>query len=274
MKNLEQLVANDKLFTSGFFDQNLIDDKLIEVNQFLLKNLNNKSPYQNFKAYLNHWSRTIEYQYICLNIAKFIIDKKKKHQDKIFQILDNASGDPQRSFFLADYGMNIQGTDLVDHSKEWEEFDAYASGSLSFKVADSMNLPFQNETFDISFCISAIEHMPDPVKAIDEMIRVTKKNGLILFTMDVANCKFDTSDFYVNNKNFKTLQNLLNNKCSYFAPPNFTVPSNNINWEQNRFGTCPDKRNFLRKFVSKQYKNLFKKVNPNFYIFGGSWIKN
>ena len=65
-----------------------------------------------------------------------------------------------------------------------------------------------------------------------------------------------------------SIQNKLNKKCDFFAPPKFTIPSNNINWEDNL-----DKRNFLRKFLSEQYRRVINKVHPNFYIFGGSWIK-
>ena len=103
MKNLEKFIANDKLFTSAFFDKDLIDKNLNDVNKFLLKECVIEKYFLSLKAYLDHWSRCIEYQYVCLNIAKFIIDKKKNYQDKNFQILDNASGDPLKSSLLANY---------------------------------------------------------------------------------------------------------------------------------------------------------------------------
>lgn len=269
MKSLEKLITNDELFFSGFFTEDLFDERLKEVNEYILRNFDNKKDYLKFKAYLNHWSRSIECQYIYLNIAKYIIDYKKNYQDKNFKLFNNASGGPATAYFLANhYGMNVQGSDLLDLSREWEESDTSSNGSLSFKVADSLNLPFQNEIFDISFCISAIEQIHSPIKAIEEMIRVTKSGGLILFTMDITHYNNNLSDWYVNNENFKTIQSRLKDSCYFFAPPTFSVPSNILNWEKN-----VDKRNLLRRFLSNKYRKLINKEVPNFYIFGSSWIK-
>ena len=41
------------------------------------------------------------------------------------------------------------------------------------------NLPFEDNTFDFVYCYTVIEHVQNVEMAIDEMIRVTKKNGYI-----------------------------------------------------------------------------------------------
>ena len=41
------------------------------------------------------------------------------------------------------------------------------------------NLPFEDNTFDFIFCYTVIEHVQNVEMAIEEMIRVTKKNGYI-----------------------------------------------------------------------------------------------
>ena len=272
---LEEFIANNKLFLTGYFTQDLVDEELNKFNQLLIKNyVNNEKLLRKFKSGLRHWSRSIEFPYIYFNIAKFIIENKKNYQDKKFQIFDNACAHPVVSYLLAKYGMNVIGTDInrthggIDLSEEWGESDTFVNGSLTFKVADSLNLPFPNEKFDISFCVSAIEQIDDPIKAIEEMIRVTKSGGLLVFTMDIAHNKCNRSDFYVNKENFNIIQNRLNESCSFFAPAEFSVPCETINWEQN----CA-KRNFIKKFISDKYRNLINIKNPNFSIFGGSYIK-
>lgn len=40
------------------------------------------------------------------------------------------------------------------------------------------NLPFKNDTFDAIHCSSVLEHVQDPLKVIDEMIRILKPGGL------------------------------------------------------------------------------------------------
>ena len=100
------------------------------------------------------------------------------------------------------------------------------------------------------------------------MIRVTKSGGLVLFTADVTHHKNNLSDWYINIENFKTIQSILNDNCDFFAPPSFSIPSNVLNWEQNA-----SKRSLLRRIISKKYRQFINKEVPNFYIFGGSWIK-
>ena len=43
------------------------------------------------------------------------------------------------------------------------------------------NLPFEDNTFDFIFCYTVIEHVQNVEMAIEEMIRVTKKNGYIYY---------------------------------------------------------------------------------------------
>ena len=47
--------------------------------------------------------------------------------------------------------------------------------------ADICNLPFKNEEFDVVFCNHVLEHIPDDTKAMEELYRVLKNNGLGIF---------------------------------------------------------------------------------------------
>jgi len=47
------------------------------------------------------------------------------------------------------------------------------------KLADVRNIPFKRECFDVVFSMGVIEHLEDYRKALKEMVRVTKKEGLI-----------------------------------------------------------------------------------------------
>lgn len=46
-------------------------------------------------------------------------------------------------------------------------------------LADATHLPFANSTFDIVGSEQVLEHVPDPRRMIDELIRITKPGGLI-----------------------------------------------------------------------------------------------
>jgi demethylmenaquinone methyltransferase/2-methoxy-6-polyprenyl-1,4-benzoquinol methylase len=49
-----------------------------------------------------------------------------------------------------------------------------------FKVADVMDLPFENQTFDITSISFGIRNVADPLKALKEMSRVTKPGGFVM----------------------------------------------------------------------------------------------
>lgn len=47
--------------------------------------------------------------------------------------------------------------------------------------ADICNLPFEDNTYDIIFCNHVLEHIPDDIKAMQELYRVLKKGGMGIF---------------------------------------------------------------------------------------------
>jgi len=55
----------------------------------------------------------------------------------------------------------------------------------TFECNSVYNTGFPNDTFDIAVSSDVIEHVDDPDKMIDEIIRVTKKEGLIAISTPV-----------------------------------------------------------------------------------------
>lgn len=47
------------------------------------------------------------------------------------------------------------------------------------KKEDAQNLSFKDKSFDIVLCQQVLEHVPNPIKAISELKRVTKKQLII-----------------------------------------------------------------------------------------------
>lgn len=47
--------------------------------------------------------------------------------------------------------------------------------------ADILNLPFDNNSFDVVFCNHVLEHIADDTKAMQELYRVLKPNGMGIF---------------------------------------------------------------------------------------------
>lgn len=49
--------------------------------------------------------------------------------------------------------------------------------SLALVAADLMHLPFRSESVDVVWNSSTVEHLDDPVSAINEMVRATRRGG-------------------------------------------------------------------------------------------------
>jgi SAM-dependent methyltransferase len=57
---------------------------------------------------------------------------------------------------------------------------------FSFRTADACNLPFDDDTFDMSVSMSTFDHIPTAEarqKAVDEMARTTKPGGHVIVTV-------------------------------------------------------------------------------------------
>jgi len=67
------------------------------------------------------------------------------------------------------------GVDISPIGKKYHQ-----KKKIKFIHIDAQKLSFKDKSFDLVFSIDAIEHIMNPQKAIMEMYRVTKKNGLIL----------------------------------------------------------------------------------------------
>lgn len=52
-------------------------------------------------------------------------------------------------------------------------------GLANIKLGFSEKLPFQNDYFDIVYCYTVLEHVDNVSKSLEEMVRVTKKNGKV-----------------------------------------------------------------------------------------------
>jgi demethylmenaquinone methyltransferase/2-methoxy-6-polyprenyl-1,4-benzoquinol methylase len=45
--------------------------------------------------------------------------------------------------------------------------------------ADVMSLPYEDQSFDVVMAAHVLEHLPDPQRALSEMIRVLKPGGMV-----------------------------------------------------------------------------------------------
>ena len=56
---------------------------------------------------------------------------------------------------------------------------AQIGADVSFRVADALALPFEDNTFDIARTETVLQHLADPARAVSEMARVTRRGGRV-----------------------------------------------------------------------------------------------
>ncbi|MFH0702675.1 MAG: bifunctional demethylmenaquinone methyltransferase/2-methoxy-6-polyprenyl-1,4-benzoquinol methylase UbiE [bacterium] len=124
------------------------------------------------------------------NIISFglhsIIKKKALKNVQIkpgMQILDICTGTGDIAILLAkNLNMSCQITG-VDFSENMLDIAAKKSNNLKnirFIKANALNLPFENNSFDISFISFGLRNLEDLKKGLLEMKRITKKEGYII----------------------------------------------------------------------------------------------
>ena len=79
--------------------------------------------------------------------------------------------------------------DSIMQAKELVEQNGFSN--VEFQRADLLNLPFEDETFDHIFVCFVLEHLKDPIAALESLRRVLKKGGSItVIEGDHGSCYF------------------------------------------------------------------------------------
>ena len=90
------------------------------------------------------------------------------------RLLDVGCGCGWSSFCFARAGYRTSGVDL-----NASVFEPPRTADLILTEGSALNLPFQNESFDVVVTYQCLEHIPDPESALQEMIRTCKPGGII-----------------------------------------------------------------------------------------------
>lgn len=181
-------IVNRKKFEEAtqFYSKYLDDyfnklDHAKEVYPFAMEN----QEYIDYVTYHKWPIRQLEYSYIIKNVMKFM--------DQNIKLLDAGCGVSPMPFLWKKMGAKVTAVDLSDQSiglmKRMDADDYFNCGNerIRFEQKNIIDLPFENNTFDIIESISVLEHLsyPDYLVALQEFYRVLKPGGLLVCSCDL-----------------------------------------------------------------------------------------
>jgi ubiquinone/menaquinone biosynthesis C-methylase UbiE len=207
---------------------------------------------------LHQWSRQWEYPFVYSKILKGTIANKTA-----MNILDAGSGITFFPYFLKSRLelIKIFCSDIdLDLNNLFSSLNERSGQAIEFINTDLENIPFEDESLDIVYCISVIEHTGNYLRIVDEFYRVIKPGGKLLITFDIsldgtANLSPAESEIlleYVYSK-FKrndatpTLQTLLSNSDIVTTKYVYKVDPNLLPWTRKSV-----LRKSLKSIIKKQ----------------------
>ncbi len=136
-------------------------------------------------AVLRHWNRRWEYPFF-MRCAQGLPSGS--------EVLDAGAGRSLLPFWLAKHGYHVVALDMDDGSfypggslKAWyDERNPRVEGQVNFVHGNLLHMDLPDESFDLVCCMSVLEHVPDPISALRELLRVLRHSGLLILTMDVS----------------------------------------------------------------------------------------
>lgn len=177
--------------------------------------------------------------------------------NKSLKILDVACGTGRMLPIVFESKNKIDYTGL-DTSKEMVKILKKRAVKINQKpkivIASALKMPFKDESFDLVYTYHLLWHIPkkDQIKVIKEILRVTKKNGLIIF--DVLNANF------LWNK-IKKILRIKNIPGIYkFTVKEIVDLLNSKKYEIEKLFDVPIKNNLLYKITN--IVNLTRKILP------------
>jgi SAM-dependent methyltransferase len=137
---------------------------------------------------LHTWSRCWEYPYVYRALATRC-EKRSTEGGTRPLLADVGSGVTFFPFAVAKLGCRVVCTD-VDPICERDLSRAAlqvptGSGVVEFRLGTHDRLPYSDAECDGAYCISVLEHIPEPGRTVGEIHRILKPGGLFCLTIDL-----------------------------------------------------------------------------------------
>ena len=100
---------------------------------------------------------------------------QKVPEETFDEALELGAGDGLQGPLLARYAKKVLCTDLND-----ERLRRIDDPKVAYEICDAEDLPFETGRFDLVYSSNLLEHLPDPARALSEMSRVLRDDGVMV----------------------------------------------------------------------------------------------
>jgi SAM-dependent methyltransferase len=174
--------ALSDLGTGGY--RRLFDELEAVQQQFLVRAPAFRDPaYKWDTDTLHGWSRCWEYPFVYHHVLR-----ERARRGGTLAVADFGSGSTFFPIAVARLGSQVRAFDndpvCVGDLREACEVLGTGAGTLQAELSGA-TLPCPDAAVDLTYSISVLEHMPDPVPIVAELARITRPGGLFLVTMDI-----------------------------------------------------------------------------------------
>lgn len=125
--------------------------------------------FKHYKQKIKHYNRPLP---LVDYLIPMVGDKKE------VRIIDIGSGPyPITGQLLDGVKIDVYNCDQQDFGYFWEKYNA--TPMFPIEVQNMEHLTYPDNFFDIAHCVNALDHTPDALAALKEMLRVVKPGGWI-----------------------------------------------------------------------------------------------
>ena len=115
------------------------------------------------------------------SIIKAVVTMARDNSHRFKNILDVGCGaNPTYAREIAAMGKQVHG---LDYTFNFLRLAQPRSGDMRLAQADATQMPYRDSSFDAAICSETAEHIPDDRAVVQEIARVLKPGGLLLFTV-------------------------------------------------------------------------------------------
>lgn len=138
-----------------------------------------------------HGSKNWEYLYV------FDCIRSQTSLNNRIKVLDAGAGRGALQLHIASennselYSCDLDYNDLSPYGENYgKAFLKKYHNLIKFRTCSIFNLPYEDEYFDVVYCVSVLEHFQNKKYALNELLRVLKTNGTLILTFDITSLSY------------------------------------------------------------------------------------